>query len=112
MFIVYGGNMKKYILIIGCLLVIVGIIIVNYPEDNINTSIKTKDSLGLLLETSSGSGVYEESGLDRYPTDGYTFNASLSKCENGGKLYWDDEIKQVVFSGRASDKCYIYFDKD
>ena len=70
------------------------------------------DTLGLLLETEVGSGIYETSSSDTYPTSGYKFNSELSKCENGGELTWDDTTKKVVFSGTTSDKCYIYFDKE
>ena len=45
-----------------------------------------------------------------WPTEGYVFNANLSKCENGGELSWDDENKRVLMSGNVSDKCYVYFD--
>lgn len=108
--------MKKIlIIIISSLLVIVGIIVINYPEEELKSKtniIDKQNTLGILLETSSGSGEYQESNSDAYPTDGYTFNSELSKCENGGQLSWDSDNNQVVFRGRASDKCYIYFDKD
>ena len=65
----------------------------------------------MLLETKSGSGKYVESNENTYPTSGYTYNTTLSKCENGGTLSWDDSTKKVIFSGMTSDKCYIYFDK-
>ena len=39
------------------------------------------------------------------------FNETLSKCENGGVLTWDDENKKVLLQTNSSDKCYVYFDK-
>lgn len=59
-----------------------------------------------------GSGEYEEADSETYPIEGYVFNSTLSKCENGGKLTWYDATKKVVFIGTTSDKCYIYFDKE
>lgn len=73
---------------------------------------KNKNTIGLLLETEVGSGEYEKAYSETYPTEGYVFNSTLSKCENGGELTWDDTTKKVVFSGTTSDKCYIYFDKE
>ena len=36
----------------------------------------------------------------------------LSRCENGGVLTWDDETQKVLLQTNASDKCYVYFDKE
>lgn len=79
---------------------------VNEPKikKNINT-------LSMMLETGAGSGNYEMTTRSDWPTDGYIFNAELSKCENGSELAWDDTNKRVLMSGNTSDKCYIYFDK-
>lgn len=72
---------------------------------------KNINGLSMMIETSAGSGDYEKTTLSSWPMDGYIFNATLSKCENGGKLSWNDEKKKVVFKGNVSDKCYVYFDK-
>ena len=69
------------------------------------------DNLSMMIETSSGSGEYQESKESGWPSDGYIFNSTLSKCENGGELSWDNTNKQVLFSGNKNDKCYVYFDK-
>ena len=78
---------------------------VNEPKikKNINT-------LSMMLETGAGSGNYEMTTRSEWPTDGYIFNTTLSKCENGGELSWDDTNKRVLMSGNVSDKCYVYFD--
>ena len=48
----------------------------------------------MMLETEAGSGNYEMSTASSWPTEGYVFNSTLSKCENGGELSWDDTINQ------------------
>ena len=76
----------------------------NVINDNMNL-------VSMMLETEEGSGKYELTTLNSWPTDVYVFNNELSKCENGGKVFWNEELKKVVMKGNISDKCYIYFDK-
>ena len=83
---------------------------INIGTDNVE-KIKHKDMLSMMLETEAGSGKYEMVTRDSWPTEDYTFNSILSKCENGGELSWDDENKIILMSGNLSDKCYVYFDK-
>ena len=71
---------------------------------------KNNTMLSMMLETDDGSGEYKATTMSSWPTDGYTFNKELSRCENGGELAWDDTKKIVVMSGNVSDKCYVYFD--
>lgn len=71
---------------------------------------KSHDTISMMLETAAGSGNYEMTTRDSWPTEGYIFNSTLSKCEHGGELSWDDEDKKVLISSNTSDKCYIYFD--
>ncbi len=68
------------------------------------------NSLTMMYETEAGSGEYQVSNDTTWPQDGYTFNETLSKCENGSKLTWDDENKKVLLQAHVSDKCYVYFD--
>ena len=111
--------MKKHIK----LLVVLGIILVGsfsfylfkgYKKDTVvyeNNKIKPSSSgIAMMLETSAGSGNYEMTTRSEWPTEGYVFNANLSKCENGSELSWDNENKKVLMSGNKSDKCYVYFD--
>jgi len=80
--------------------------------ENEETNIKkSKNMLSMMLETEAGSGNYEMTTRESWPTSGYKFNSELSKCENGGELSWDDTNKIVLMSGNVSDKCYVYFDK-
>ena len=112
--------MKKnvFLLLIGVVLVYIGVAICKTSniEDIINVDteasvIKHENSLSMMLETEANSGNYEMTTGSEWPTEGYVFNTELSKCENGGKLSWDDTNKRVVMNGNKSDKCYVYFDK-
>jgi len=92
-----------------------GYFIFNKPENKLEEINEPKikkniNTLSMMLETEAGSGNYEMTTASSWPTDGYIFNTTLSKCENGGELSWDDENKRVLMSGNVSDKCYVYFD--
>ncbi len=110
--------MKKGIVgLIICLSVflVIGYFEINNKDNTIlkNTKMVTKQNnnmLSLMLETSSGSGDYAPSTDGAWPSEGYSFNASLSKCENGSEITWDNTAKTVNFNGSVSDKCYVYFD--
>ena len=56
------------------------------------------------------NGEYELATDTTWPTDGYTFNTELSKCENGSELSWNNDNNAVILKGNVSDKCYLYFD--
>lgn len=110
--------MKKKILIILTAIVVLTSIIIIYNKDrklvsNKNISeIPSKNLLSMMLETGYQTGKYNPTTAEEYPTKGYIFNAELSKCENGGRVTWDDTTKTVVVTSNISDKCYFYFDKD
>ena len=80
-------------------------------EESSQKKMVIERSLSMMLEKETGSGEYELVTRSDWPTDGYVFNETLSKCENGGELAWDDENKLVMMFGVISDKCYAYFDK-
>ena len=82
-------------------------IVVSDNEDVINTD----GMLTMMYEVTTGSGDYEQSSDTTWPTDGYVFNAEMSRCENGSTLSWNDETKSVMIEANVSDKCYVYFDK-
>ncbi len=84
----------------------------NVSETYENKEIKKVNNnlLSMMLETSAGSGEYQKTSASSWPTEGYTFNESLSKCEKGSSLSWDDTKNNVVMIGNTSDKCYVYFD--
>ena len=54
------------------------------------------------------TGEYVKTDRTDWPTEGYNFNKTLSKCENGSHLAWRND--KVVVNTTTSDKCYIYFD--
>ena len=114
--------MKKVVKKIALLLIVFGIgvgvtlLYTNnkfkvYEEENPKQIKKHVDTISMMLETEAGSGNYEMTTASSWPTEGYVFNPTLSKCENGSELSWDDTNKSVVMSGNVSDKCYVYFDK-
>ena len=110
---------KKYIIITTVTLVMVITFITYfnylknnkiYKEENVNKSIEVAKSISMMLEQTAGAGDYKTVTQSKWPTEGYKFNAELSRCENGSTLSWDDTKKAVIVSGNLSDKCYVYFD--
>ena len=65
----------------------------------------------MMYETEYQSGEYQVSNNSAWLGDEYIFNETLSKCENGGILNWNNENKKVLLQTNTSDKCYVYFDK-
>ena len=63
-----------------------------------------------MLETSAGSGEYQISDNTTWPGSGYMYNETLSSCENGSTLIWNNETNTVTLKANISDKCYLYFD--
>ena len=82
----------------------------NYFEDNTSNPTKITKGISMNLEQTAGAGDYKTVTQSGWPTEGYKFNAELSRCENGSELSWDDTNKKVIVSGNTSDKCYVYFD--
>ena len=81
-----------------------------YEEQNKNSIKKNKNMLSMNLEQTAGAGDYKTVTRSSWPTEGYKFNAELSRCEKGSELSWDDTKKAVIMQGNVSDKCYVYFD--
>ena len=81
-----------------------------YVENNSNNQTKITKGISMNLEQTAGAGDYKQVTQSSWPTEGYKFNAELSKCENGGEISWDDTNNTLVVSGNLSDKCYVYFD--
>ena len=82
----------------------------NYFEDNTSNPTKITKGISMNLEQTAGAGDYKTVTQSSWPTEGYKFNAELSRCENGSTLSWDDTKKAVIMQGSVSDKCYVYFD--
>ena len=81
-----------------------------YIDDSVNNQTKITKGISMNLEQTAGAGDYKTVTRSSWPTEGYKFNAELSRCENGSTLSWDDTKKAVIVSGNLSDKCYVYFD--
>ena len=81
-----------------------------YIDDSFNNQTKITKGISMNLEQTAGAGDYKTVTQSGWPTEGYKFNAELSRCENGSKISWDDTNNTVVVSGNLSDKCYVYFD--
>ncbi len=76
----------------------------NNKEENLNKT------LAVLLEQEDGK--YEEVEDNTWKNkEGYEFDKTLSKCENGSKLSYNKETKKIELHTTSSDKCYVYFSK-
>ena len=84
--------------------------VLNNNLDNNNIENKVPGMFAIMLETERGSGKYEQSTSGLWPGSGYEFNSTLSQCENGGILTWNEENRTVNLKSNLSDKCYLYFD--
>ena len=82
----------------------------NLENTTDNSDNKAPGMFAIMLETQAGSGKYEQSTSGLWPGSGYEFNSTLSKCENGGILTWNEENRTVNLKSNLSDKCYLYFD--
>ena len=106
---------KKVIIpIIGGIVILSVFLIIYFNNKNpVLKEENTKSELfSYMIETSAGSGDYEMATDNKWPGEGYIFNETLSRCENGSKLTWNDETKSVTLKANISDKCYLYFDKE
>ena len=110
---------KNIIIIILLICLIIESMLLLFGNKDTNSVKNTSDkiiekvkALSMMLETSYESGEYKESTLSKWPTpsDGYLFNASISNCQNGGEVTWDEENNTVLLTSNTSDKCYVYFD--
>ena len=110
---------KKYIIFFIVTLVLLVALITSfnyfkttntYIDDSVNNQTKITKGISMNLEQTAGAGDYKTVTQSSWPTEGYKFNAELSRCENGSTLSWDDTKKAVIVSGNLSDKCYVYFD--
>lgn len=82
----------------------------NLENTTDNLDNKAPGMFAIMLETERGSGEYEQSTSGLWPGSGYMFNETLSSCENGGILTWNEENRTVNLKSNLSDRCYLYFD--
>ena len=106
--------MKKKVILVLSLIILFIFILSNKEKDSsvLDTKEVNNNMLSMMLETSVGSGEYQETTASAWPTEGYVFNENLSKCEKGSSLSWDSTKNTVVMTGNVSDRCYVYFDKE
>ena len=109
--------MRKFIVsVVVALVVLCGASFYVYKSDKVSETYENKEikndnnMLSMMLETEFNSGEYQETTASAWPTEGYVFNTTLSKCKNGSVLSWDNDEKQVKFDGNTKDECYVYFD--
>ena len=106
------GIISVLVVISGCLFVMFNssnksyYVITNNNEEKIMNT----NALTMMYETEAGSGEYQVTSDTTWPQEGYVFNETLSACENGSELSWDDENNRVIMEANTSDKCYVYFD--
>ena len=100
------GIISVLVVISGCLFVMFNssnksyYVITNETEEKIMNT----NALTMMYETEAGSGEYQVTSDTTWPQEGYVFNETLSACENGSELSWDDENKRVIMSTSVSDK--------
>ena len=82
----------------------------NLENTTDNLDNKAPGMFAIMLETERGSGQYQQSTSGLWPGSGYEFNSTLSQCENGGILTWNEENRTVNLKSNLSDRCYLYFD--
>ena len=107
--------MKKKLTIVATIFIACTITIntiSNKKENNIQEEmpIVRKQEKILSYYKENDNGEYELATDTTWPTNGYTFNTELSKCENGSELSWNNDNNAVILKGNVSDKCYLYFD--
>ena len=81
--------MKKIILgLLITVLISIGIIIeINlnkeeaaFDDDSMTKQIREENTLSMMIEQTAGAGDYKMETRSTWPTDGYMFNETLSKC--------------------------------
>ncbi len=79
-------------------------------RENKVTKKNSSNLISMMIETTTGN--YEEYKDNTWPDAKYKFNETLSGCENGSKLIWDEETRSAKVNAQSSDKCYLYFDHE
>lgn len=101
--------MKHISYILNLFFILIITILLLYPHNNENTTVKNDKLMGIMLETENGN--YLKSQNSSWPSNReYHLNKYLSNCENGGKISFQNE--KVSVNVASSDKCYVYFDNN
>ena len=89
-------NKRKFLVLI-CLLIVIVLVLffccfleaISQNREvivNKTTNLMNSDTISMMYETWYQSGEYEPTSDVSWPSEGYEFNETLSKCENGGTL--------------------------
>ena len=62
------------------------------------------NALTMMYETEEDSGEYRVSSDNAWPRRDYVFNETLSRCENGSKIFWNNSTDTVIVEATVSDK--------
>ena len=113
--------MKKGVLVVaslGVIVLILSLFFLYYDdgfkmvyENSESNSVMKSNAITMLYETGYQSGEYQVVSDNTWPQEDYIFNETLSKCENGSKIYWDSNINRIMVEANNADKCYVYFAK-
>ena len=111
---------KELIVSVICILLVISIslvIVVNNSYSNktvlsdgkvnINGN-NTSNMLTMMYEPEADSGEYQIASDTNWLSGDYVFNETLSRCENGSNLRWDDTTNRVIIEAATADKCYVY----
>lgn len=93
--LLFGGISILFIFVISLYFYIGGDNNNDIFKSNENSSqILKANAITMMYETEYQSGEYQTSSDNIWPSDGYTYNEELSKCENGVHLLGMMKIKK------------------
>ena len=106
--------MKKGVLVVtslGVIVLILSLFFLYYDdsfkmiyENSESNSVMKSNAITMLYETGYQSGEYQVVSDNTWSQEDYIFNETLSKCENGSKIYWDSNINRVMVEANTADK--------
>ena len=101
---------KKYIipLVITVLVILSCIMFVPVKKTIVLNS--NSSNYKVYIEQNAGQGDYALSLEKAFPTTGYTFNSTLSKCTNGTTIVSNGDNTYQITVNKV-DRCVLYFDK-
>ena len=83
----------------------------NIIESNISNDSNKSNMISYMVEGET-AGEYTQTTTNAWPdTSVYSFNAELSKCENGSRITWNSSTNKAEAFIKGTDNCYLYFDK-
>ena len=101
--------------IIACLNLYVFLDNYNKIQEEKNSNV-ISNKFAVLLE--NDEGVFEESKVSKWPSNGYTYNSSKSNCVDvygnviAGILTYNSTTNIATVNTKKSVQCYLYFNKN